>query len=544
MCGVILQHYNPGAATEAITNRSWLRNVRAGKHHRRSSWGLLLTRVLSVYSKYSDDDDEDTANHYHLSGVGNMVVRDILFAPRNRDKTHKDAVPGDMDLLPLFDRNNGPEENYGMHDECWLILKERLEPIEDLDKVVEALVDLFDDTEVMRRSYLDFGNRITGMPTNFKPKDVCFANPSLHPVIGESTDWSMDLHYPELFIMRHSYSNLDNAVIQALRLPDTPALSTENTPTRSSILPSLPLEVVYMISSHLTVNELAALRLVCRPLALLARPENVPAIFWRRQFEEGGELDFLCVDTSKNRNWAGLAYSVKMALVHGDLTLLNHRRIRRLIEPLAKQIERMISKDDWEIEGEDVEQTEDNLSFKCETDPESSKTWTILRKHDRRGNPSIIEWNAIEYCATSFPKECCMRIYSVGIGCHRYICGLEGRDHAALNNGPWQLGYCKSTSFAWIHCQSSISAIHTAFSKSGLVGIRFWLDMAPPSPWIGQSEGLGIVRKTIPIPRGSSTYDLFAGMDTHKIVSIGIASAEPLYMLEDYQKEFRLKNHF
>lgn len=103
---------------------------------------------------------------------------------------------------------------------------------------------------------------------------------------------------------------------------------------------SLPPELIYEILLYLSCKEVATLTLVNRSLAVIAALDRLPQPYWRSRFQRGGEADFLFANLTDRRDWRGLFSAVRAMLQDGrNLCLVNRKRVRKLIEPIALVVE-------------------------------------------------------------------------------------------------------------------------------------------------------------------------------------------------------------
>ncbi|KAJ5714417.1 uncharacterized protein N7483_011598 [Penicillium malachiteum] len=110
--------------------------------------------------------------------------------------------------------------------------------------------------------------------------------------------------------------------------------------TTSYLGGGLSAELMLEIISSLPFNESLKLRLVCRRLALLCSVKHLPQSYCRSRFCLGQEADFLFPDflnssLSRDRNWTAIFFRVVHTLRDGDRSMMNRKRIRGLLEPIA-----------------------------------------------------------------------------------------------------------------------------------------------------------------------------------------------------------------
>lgn len=108
---------------------------------------------------------------------------------------------------------------------------------------------------------------------------------------------------------------------------------------RSRILHRLSTELKHEILSYIAYQDLTIIRRVCRELAQLTLLDNLPQSYWRSRFLDQ-EADFLLPRFNNNHNWFRLFFGTRYYLKIGNLSLINRKRIRKLIEPIAALVER------------------------------------------------------------------------------------------------------------------------------------------------------------------------------------------------------------
>lgn len=98
-------------------------------------------------------------------------------------------------------------------------------------------------------------------------------------------------------------------------------------------------ELKYEIFSYLSFDELLNMRLVCRNLALLATVDTLPQLYWRSRFLLGQEADFLFPRLTDKWDWSRSFFWTRASLRARLLPLVNRKRIRQLLEPIAALVD-------------------------------------------------------------------------------------------------------------------------------------------------------------------------------------------------------------
>jgi hypothetical protein len=95
------------------------------------------------------------------------------------------------------------------------------------------------------------------------------------------------------------------------------------------------------------------------------------------------------------------------------------------------------------------------------------------------------------------------------------------------------IGYRITVSEQWIEIPpaDSIKAIWVAFRAEGLTALGLEFADSQSHIWVGDSGGPGVARGMLEIPGNLRESCLFVGLDSYKVVSLGIgrsrASPEP-----------------
>jgi hypothetical protein len=99
----------------------------------------------------------------------------------------------------------------------------------------------------------------------------------------------------------------------------------------------------------------------------------------------------------------------------------------------------------------------------------------------------------------------------INLGAWRFISGLTLSSQ--------QLGYSRPVGGEYLELPPgrSIKAIEVAFSKSGLVGIRFFLTGKTMSNWCGQAFSPGLARGILQVPKILDEFSMVVGLDVSPI---------------------------
>lgn len=295
-CGIILDHSPNELGTPSTTKRFWFEEVRA---------------VIS---------DSSSPGVVYLTGVGILETHNVLSAPLDDTRSYRDeGVLEDVLLSQKSDALWG----YGFHNACWTLFRARLSHIcRDVDIITSLFNQLF-TTPCPNFSRFDFGHDYEGAASTHKvygrPKPVdqysCFyADPCEIPSVGE-----LECSMPTI---------IDN-------LPSPVSCPPIGNSGVNRSFGRLSIELVYEIVSYLTFTQALTIRLVCRELALVVSPGRPPLSFWRTRFMLGHEQDFVFADTRVNRDWMRVFYGTRRLLRSKNGSLVNRKRIRNIMEPMA-----------------------------------------------------------------------------------------------------------------------------------------------------------------------------------------------------------------
>lgn len=302
---------------------------------------------------------------------------------------------------------------------------------------------------------------------------------------------------------------------------------------------NLPLDVKLEIFSYLSFKEVLNMRLVCRYLALFAAVDALPQSYWRSRFLLGQEADFLFPNLAKQRNWSRLFFGVRASLKTELLSLVNRKRIRQLLEPIAALV--------------DLEPVLQKGPYGSVFQPAQNKGDVFQIIHDKNTEmpPQSIEMGdsfsgqLASIGADSPLNEGCRVLYhrtqlfmpaqkqhyrwrigvsTVKIGAQSFISGLNlfPSGESAITDGL--VGYHNPASEEWMEIPPTLQAkaLYVAFSSQGLTGVKFTLTNYSSTGWVGRSSGPGIAQGILSAPEKMDQHFLIVGLDRFKIVSLGL----------------------
>lgn len=500
------------------------------------------TRVRPWYAEvrgiYSDI---ATVDCIAMTGLG-IVRSRRLCAPLDRDLSYVDIGVEALKEWELYK----PLENCGcfaFHASCWKLLLLRLGcdqagHFPDETVIAESVFHLLYCTPSLYGSSFQFGHNYGGAAQTHKrfgqPKTVAsgsrfYADPCAIPSMDELEDYRK-----ESSACASSSAGTDDDR-PAVPLPCGTRREIRGTLETPHIFDGLSSELQYEILSYLSFAELLNLRLVCRDLALFTAPDMLPQSYWRSRFLLGQETDFLFPNLTATRDWSGLYLGTRAALRDGLLALINRRRIRQLLEPIAVLVEirthfqRGPSGSAAQpaesqggcfqlIDGKGLPRFMQVMgSFSGQT---STGADTPLREGCR----------VLYYRTQSFSLRCwqtrqLIGVSTVRVGSRSFISGISLLSSGDCSIGGRWVGYHNPASEQWIEIPSTSHAkgLCVAFRAEGLVAVRLLFTQSDPSRWIGDSCGPGVATGTLDISENPNASYLLAGLDRFKIVSLGLA---------------------
>ncbi|KAL3441468.1 hypothetical protein BJX65DRAFT_313821 [Aspergillus insuetus] len=500
-CGIILfpDRYLDRQVFPATHARPWYAEIRA------------------VYST------DISARQIAITGRGLISKQGTLYAPRNENLSYFDAGSLSLEKWPLC-RSSKTSCAFGFHGACWRLLLLRLgytedEPLCDKTHVVESVFFLLYCTPFAESRSFDSGQDYGCAVRTYR----AYGPPRID---------QMSHLYADPFVIS-SLSDLETtALIPASGHPS--ASDVENPPSfvgddelrgtcnlgapRYIVFSTLSLELRLEILSYLSFDELLNARFVCRNLAQLARMVTLPRSYWRSRFLLGQEADFLFANLTEQLDWKRVFFGTRASLSANTLPLINRKRIRILLEPIAALVQH----------AGDFRNGPTGPKF---TPAESQESAMHVISGDNNEDQSLfLEITSVFYgdiadidannilhkgCRVLYHKaqplvppgqQCLRRIGMsfVRIGARRFISGLYMPSEVGVDMHR-VIGYRIAASEQWIEAPpaSSIPTIWVAFRAEGLTafGLEFadshsqvWCPWAsaglepPPEPPAGASS--------------------------------------------------------
>ncbi|KAJ5607351.1 hypothetical protein N7537_003970 [Penicillium hordei] len=557
LCGVILlpdPYSDDDPASLQSHVRPWYAEVR----------GLYLTNA--------------TAGYITTTGLGIVRCRNILYAPLDSDQSYVDVEVEFLEEWRLFG-SSGSRWCFGFHNSCWKLLLLRLahgpdRAFQSEEAISESIFYQLYCTPCVHASIFQFGHEYEGAAQTHKsfglPKAVdlgshFYADPCAIPFLKEletaasefrkmrgsslgkerdgahpaaATTSGIDCRSEEGTIALGSFG--PNGNCDLVSSPDAMTKQIHEIPKRPKcyIFDGLSLELNFEIFSYLSFVELLNVRLVCRDLALLAAVDMLPRSYWRSRFLLGQEADFLFPDATDTQDWSLLFFGTKASLTTRTPSMVNRKRIRHLLEPIAALVglEAVLRNGPY---GFAVEPAENQGRYYQPIDCESA------------GNPprpievaSFFSGQLASVGVDSPLDEGCRVLYhrmqpfvfplqqhrqrigisTIQFGTQIFISGINLFPSGERSTDGHRVGYQNPAFEKWIEIPNTfhVKALGVAFCSQGLTGIKFIYTESNSSGWVGDSNGPGISNGALSIPEGSNLHYLLACLDRYKIISLGV----------------------
>jgi hypothetical protein len=235
----------------------------------------------------------------------------------------------------------------------------------------------------------------------------------------------------------------------------------------------------------------------------------------------GHDYDFLLADVSMKRDWFQLYRGTRAFLCAKNAPLLNRKRICNLLAPIATHIELEITVK-RELGGHPVSfLNSETGKYMVGVEGKARTMSTVSNVLSGQLVPAVDHSQQLSehgccraqtYASAQFPRHipetgAQIRVSMIKLGAWRIISGLT--------LGSQQLGYSRPVGGEYLGLPTgrSIKAIEVAFSKSRLVGIRFFLTGKTMSNWCGQALGPGLAWGILPVPKVLDEFSIVVGLD-------------------------------
>ncbi|KAF5863926.1 hypothetical protein ETB97_009033 [Aspergillus alliaceus] len=493
---------------------------------------------------------EDHSN-YIMTGVGFLDSRDTLCAPLDEELDYLNATElEEVELLRAESHLHG----FGLHDSCWMLLQDRLWHTIDSDEISQSLYDQFYCTPSPLQSSLHFGHdyggakrwqRAYGTPM---PEDMPLllqADPYAIPLLEKLEENAPDVAvgWEKQTVHHTSSTDIDTGYCNSFG--------------------RLSLELLYEVISYLSVPELLNLKCTSRELAQRVVFSGLPQSFWKRQFTPGYGMDFLFPDLEQKRDWLRLYRGTMSFLKAKDqspesLSLLNRRRIRALLEPMASVVEA------------DSRRSKDPRGRRANCLEFRPGHWLVSEGLTQwRAENIYTAYISVEpeflphgchvprYRLSTFPYRMLhggqIKISTVQLGARAFISGINHHPHDSQARAELAVGHGELTGQTTINVPAGATAdrIEVAFCPEGLRGIRFHFGGNIISDWVGDTKDKDMSYGALRIPHSSSGIcHILAGTDAYKLTAIGTihdearddTSSNPFY--HDYPLDLTLPDSY
>lgn len=525
-CGVILlpDPYSDDPASLQTRVRPWYAEVR----------GIYSTNVAF---------DDIT-----ITGLGIIRFRRNLYAPLGNDLSYVDVGTDALEEWRLCE----PSESrwcFGVHNSCWRLLLLRLglgqdDSFQNEMAIAESVFYQLYCTPCLEASTFQFGHDYEGAAQTHKsfgrPKAVdlsshFYADPCAIPSMDDlnatvsgfcrAPDSSL---WKERDGARHLLPFPDDTREVRCKKPEKP---------KHHFFDGLSPELKFEIFSYLSFDELLDMRLVCRNLALLATVDTLPQSYWRSRFLLGQEADFLFPRLTDKWDWSQLFFWTRASLRARLLPLVNRKRIRQLLEPIAALVDQKavfqngpygsafhpvqgqgsyFQLIDGEITGRLPQLMEIAGSF-------SGQLASIGADSPLDEGCRVLYHRTQPFMPSHQHHRQQIGVSTVQIGARSFISGINLFLSGECNVVDRLVGYHTPAFEKWIKVPSSsnVEALCVAFCSEGLTGIKLIFTDSDSSGWVGDKNGPGIAQGILSIPERSNWYCLLAGLDCYKIISLG-----------------------
>ena len=296
-----------------------------------------------------------TNNQVTVTGLGIILFRNKLYAPIDSDLSYVEVGIDTLESWRICDPSHG-RWCFGFHNSCWRLLLLRLGHaqygyLHNETVVVESIFYQLCCTPCLDYSSFqwshDYGGaarthilygRIQAVDLSLPFYTDPFVIPSMDDLEATAPEGK---YYPIQRVNgvcgssasdggRHPLPSHHNTIVKMCESVDRP---------NHHILNGLSPELRFEIFSYLSFNELLNLRLICRELALPARLNTLPQSYWQSRFLLGQEADFVFPRLTDIRDWCRLYSGTRASLNAELLPLVNRKRIRLLLEPIAALVD-------------------------------------------------------------------------------------------------------------------------------------------------------------------------------------------------------------
>ncbi|KAL4967495.1 F-box protein [Aspergillus stella-maris] len=451
-----------------------------------------------------------------LSGLGLVGARRTIRVPVRSEESYHDA----KQFKAV--RTHGYGDDYIFHDACWTLLLLRLGSPDDVDMVLRYVVQSLRCT--IFKHLLRYGREMDHIVERSAVERLEFSLDSKNNVIRQADPLGI-----------RSLAEIEaSSPSESLH----PARHTWKLPKTDNVIESLPSEVLHVIFSFLSTQDIKCIRLACQ--AAFEAANTLPQSYWRRRFALGEEGDFLFVDLTAKQDWRRLYLGYQACLREGDPALANRWRICTILQPLADAIA-LCAKLPRRPSGVFIELMHSGRQSRPGRIAKPSRTRFRISSGPREVLPAYVDIDSEFHHAHADPWSATLQsvlhdrmlpisrlfregkwragISTVQIASRRYVCGIK---FEPKGEQAQKIGYHTSDE-EWLDgpSDSPLVGIEVAFCTEGLTGMRFHFEDNIISRWLGKSTGHGGHHGLLKVPEDYGHYALVAGLDRLTILHLG-----------------------
>jgi hypothetical protein len=338
------------------------------------------TRVRPWYAEVRGIYSTNTAVDYiAITGLGIIRCRNKLYAPLSSDQSYADVGTESLEEWRLCQ----PSESgwcFGFHNSCWRLLLLRLgdgqdDCLQNETAIAESVFYQLYCIPCLEASSFQFGHDYEGAAQTHKSfgrvmavdlSSPFYADPCAIPSMGDlkvivsgfckasdgsvwkrrdgahskaETVVSIDYHSEGGNCISSPFGSADDRHPPSFPNHTREERCEEPQGPKHNFFDALSPELKFGIFSYLSFDELLNMRLVCRNLALLATVDTLPQSYWRSRFLLGQEADFLFPRLTDKWDWSRLFFWTRASLRARLLPLVNRKRIRQVLEPIAALVD-------------------------------------------------------------------------------------------------------------------------------------------------------------------------------------------------------------
>ena len=428
-----------------------------------------------------------------LTGVGYLNSSREIIAPQDQRETYQDANISLRSWFPLHD----PELTtwtFLFHAACWEILLDRLSSNpSNISEIGAILHSLLHCSTWNRYQCLQPGHDFGGA-TKFQN----FGRVKLREMIDEGLGYlAAD---PSKFATVEEAVRYLDGYTGSTGYPTTYSISDLS--TLSDPFLRLPVDIVHLLLTLLSTDDVKQLRLASKPIAYSSGPNVLPQSFWRSRFFTDFEMGFAePLHTEGPQDWRSLYFAVKYSLEPGHRyeRLRNRKRIWDIVSKNKSLFDLHLH--GIELAGIPCLPGEFPILQDRENSIEKQQCGQVITTQMTDINSDVLRVGSRRL----FNKRIRLQldgcfITTIGITTvifhsQKFISGLRFsvQDSATGRYNTYCLGHVSVCSAITLHIsqEQSFAGFELAGRVNGIVGLRVLLANDPrtyPSRWIGDIE--------------------------------------------------------